>query len=468
MSLFDDSVQRLRARVASFDADMLRWDERTSEQGNLPQHRTQFVRLHDYLGGMLDAVVRGTPIDPRATPPFDGTVDEIPDLRRGVGSVHLVWDFFRDKLSQRDTGAFADHLGAADDLAWACYEPFLRAATRVTAGEVREPPLVFYSTDRTPFAQARTKSLHPPGLDSKDLQVFEAALQRLPVPVIGMPWDIANRMPETSLIGHEVGHVIAEDLHLAEEAESALRDAAFGNDPEGVRKKVWSKWCDEIFADVIGVLATGSAFVEGLMVELAGASDEIHAAPIDVARPGRYPTRMLRVALCERLLALVGTGAPTTWTETYGGIAGPSTAYAEDVDTVATALMNRSWAAIGGKRLTDVLPWDAGREADAHTVGTKELKGQPVPVPFDIRTWVAASMHAYREDPVRYAARELDQRLAGAIIDRRRLAGTRSSTAKRSSLLLRERGLEARSDHELLQEADRLAGADLARQLGLA
>ncbi|GIE97637.1 hypothetical protein [Paractinoplanes rishiriensis] len=460
MSLFDAAVYRLRARVVSFDDDLERWVERTSDQGDLPQHRTQVLRLRDYLGGMLDAVVQGTPVDPKTAPPFAGTVDAIPDLRRGVGSVHLVWDFFRDKLTQRDTDDFADHLGAADGLAWACYQPFLRAASApdahaVGADEVREPPLVFYSTDRTPFAQARTKTLHPPGLDAKDLEVFAAALQRLPVPVIGLPWDLARRMPETCLVGHETGHVIAEDLHLAEEARAALREAGLSH--------VWLSWCDEIFADVIGVLATGSAYLEGLTVELAGARDEVRTAPVDERKPGRYPTRMLRVALCEEFLGRVEVASEKAWTGTYGRIAGP---YANDVPIVAAALMDRSWAALGGRKLAEVLPWNAEREQNAQTVGRQELDGRPVPVPFDTRVWVAAAMHAYREDPGRYASRELDRKLAAAIVARREPA-KRSSAATREVLFERERTLESVVLPTQLREADRRAGAALARELGL-
>ncbi|MBG0563759.1 hypothetical protein [Actinoplanes aureus] len=471
MSLFDDSIQRLRARAAGFDTDLQRWLRRTAKQGDLPQHHTQVLRLSDYLSGMLEAIVQGTPVARATEPPFAGTVDDLPKLRRGVGSVHLVWDFFRDKLSQRDTAAFTAHLGAADDLAWACYQPFLNAATGsaahgVSATEVREPPLVFYSTDRTPFAQARTKTLHPPGLDAKDLQVFEAALQQLPVPVIGMPWDIANRMPETCLIGHEVGHVIAEDLRLVGEAATAIREAAFEKDAGGVRKKVWSAWRDEIFADVIGVLATGSAFLESLTVELADARDEVRLEPINVEKPGRYPTRMLRVALCRRFLDHVQTPAPAEWTETYGQIEGPSKTYADDVPIVAAALMDRRWLALGGRRLAEVLPWGAEREEQARLVGSKRLRMQSAPVVFDVRTWVAASMHAYRENPATYRSRELDQLLAEEIVGQR-LVGTRSSIATRERLMERETTLGGPDIQRELRLVDRMAGADFARHLGL-
>lgn len=467
MSLYDDAVQRLRARVGGLGGDLRRWRDRTAPGGDLPQHHTQVLRLGDFLDGMLTEVVRGTPVDLSVAPPFAGGVDDLPELRRAVGSVHLVWDFYRDKLTQRDTDAFADHLGAADDLAWACYRPFLTAAAgtqAVAAAEVREPPLVFYSTDRTPFAQARTRTLHPPGLDAKDLAVFEAALQRLPVPVIGVPWEFANRMPEMTLVGHETGHVIAEDLHLASEAKAAVTAAVLPADPGDVRRKVWVSWCDEVFADVIGVLATGTAYVQALLVELADARGEIHSAPINTGRPGRYPTQVLRVALCERILGRLQVAAPSGWAETYGPVGGPSDAYAADVPVIAAALMDRAWAALGGRRLAEVLPWDAGRERDAVVAGLRELARQPVPLRFDVRVWAAAAMHAYRTDPVGYATAGLDERLAGRIVAQRTI-GTRSSRPARAALVTREHVTRGGDTDSLLRDADRTAGADFARFL---
>ncbi|WP_430790204.1 hypothetical protein [Actinoplanes sp. G11-F43] len=453
MSLFDDVVWRLRDRAAGLGADLRWWRERTAENGDLPQHHTQVLRLGDFLEGMLAEVMPGTAAA--------GGVDDLPTLRRGVGSVHLVWDFYRDKLTQRDTGAFADHLGAADDLAWACYQPFLDAAAgTLSAADVREPPLVFYSTDRTPFAQARTRTLHPPGLDAKDLVVFEAALQRLPVPVIGVPWELANRMPELTLVGHEAGHVVAEDLRLAAEARSVVSAAI----SDGVRQKVWISWCDEVFADVIGVLATGTAYLDALTVELADTRAEIRDAPIRTGNPGRYPTRVLRVALCSSVLTRLGLTVPGGWAETYGPVGGPSDAYAADVDLVVAALTDHAWAGLGGKRLAEVLPWDAGREKDAHTVGGKESLRRPVPVRFDVRVWAAAAMHAYRLDPARYAAGGLDALLARRIVDQRR-AGTRSSESTRAAAMTREHTPHDVDPARRLRDADRSAGAEFARLL---
>ncbi|MFI5892244.1 hypothetical protein ACIA5D_19270 [Actinoplanes sp. NPDC051513] len=456
MTLLDFSLARLRARVDSLGADLADWIARASKPGNLGIHRNQLGRLETFIVGTLDTVVDGTPLDP-VDPPPGGSVDDLPGLRRGIGSAHLIWDFFRDKLAQRDMAEYTTHLGAADDLAWGCYEPFLRASAPGSVA-LREPPLVFYSTDRTPFAQARTKTLHPPGLDAKDLQFFQAALQRLPVPVIGLPWDIANRMPETALVGHETGHVIAEDLGLAAEAKAALAAAELSGDRDDARRRVWVSWCDEIFADVIGVLATGSAYVEGLVLELAGQRDDVRLARIDAGDPGRYPTAALRVALCQRLLTGVGVTPTTDWAQTYGPIVGDSRDYAPDVAVVAPALLGRAWTTLAGRQLADILPWTAVREQQAARVGRQLLDGQPPSVPFDVRVWVAAAMHAYRLDAAAYTKGDLDARLATMIVNRRQ-AGVRSTRTLTPGRTLSE---------EQVREADRKAGADLVRDLGLA
>lgn len=470
MTLFDASVHGLRARVREVRTDMAHWVGRASAEGDLRQHHSQLDRLHAYLGGTLNAAVLGKPVDPEVAAPFAGGVDDVPGYRRSVGTVHLLWEFFRDKLAQRDMDAVAAHLGVADDLAWACYQPFLAAATaahpeRFAAASVKEPPLVFYSTDRTPFAQARTKALHPAGLDAKDLEEFEVAVQRLPVPVIGLPWEVANRMPETALVGHEVGHVIAEDLGLAAEARQAVQALTLDGRSGPQRRRVWLAWCDEVFADLVGVLATGTAFVHSLTAEMAGNRNEIRQLGIDPIRPGRYPTPMLRVALCERFQAGSSVSATTGWSEAYGPGAGSSQDYLADVPAVAAALLERSWDAVGGSRLAEVLPWDRRREDDAHRVATKTLRREAVPVAFDVRLWVAAAGHAYRAEPDTYTELELDRALATHIVGQRS-AGVRSSRSVRESLVVS--GTRGPGDRtEQLRAADRQAGAELARHMNL-
>lgn len=464
MALYDAAIEGLRAQRARLEADLELWAERASTNGDLPQHASQVERLNVQVSAALASALQGTPVAPEAHAPFAGGVADLPTLRRAVGTVHLLWDFFRDKLAQRDTTAYTAHLGTADDLAWSCYEPFLIAARKagtVAQHGLKEPPLVFYSPDRAPFAQARTKALHPPGLDSKDLGQVIEELHRMPVPVIGMPWAVANRLPDVVLVGHEVGHVIAEDLGFADEAASVIGGLALDGTDAEQRRTVWKAWSDEIFADVIGVLATGTAFVEGLAAELADAKKDVEQARISVADPGLYPTRTLRIALCNDVLEKVGVTPPTAWSQVYR-VAGDSEAYRDDVPRLVKALLDHVWEPIDG-RLRDMLPWDARCEQDASAVASAVLDKAAAPVVFDVRTWIAAAMHASLQNPTRFAQLQLDSEMASFIVQRRQDA-TRSARNQRL-IALSEAG--APDDGTRLRSSDQAAGQALAARLGL-
>jgi len=172
---------------------------------------------------------------------------------------------------------------------------------------------------------------------------------------------------------------------------------------------------------------------------------------------------MLRVALCAELLRRVGVTAPTAWAETYGPVVGDSRDFTDDPPVVAAALLDRSWQALGGRRLAEVLPWTAQREADARAVGERALHDLPATVPFDVRLWVAAAMHAYRRDPRGYAERGLDRMLAQTIVEQR-TAGVRSTRGLREAML----PFDTPRTADQTRDADRKAGADLAHRLGLA
>ena len=170
---------------------------------------------------------------------------------------------------------------------------------------------------------------------------------------------------------------------------------------------------------MFGVLATGSAFVAGLGAELADDVQETRTRSIDEQRPGKYPTPTLRMALCERALASLGVTPSPAWSAEYANLIGDSEAYGDDVDAVVGALLQRQWARLGGKRLTELLPWSQEREQDAAKVARAGLREQHSPVQFDVRLWIAAAMHAALADANSYAAKGLDTKLADFIVERR-------------------------------------------------
>ena len=438
MSLFETCIQSLRARTSYLQADFEHWRQRTGPGGDLQQHWSQTARIVDTLTGALKQSLGETPVLDPSPIPADIGLGDLPVFRRDIGSVHLLWEFFRDKFAQRDLDEFKNHLGSADDLAWACYKPCLDAAVAantLSEDDVKEPPLVCYSAHRTPFAQARTKTFHPMGLDSKDVKVFIEVLMALPVPVIGIPWELANRVPELVLVGHEAGHVVAEDLGLASEAKSAMQDVVLENDPHGRRMETWLSWCDEVFADLFGVLATGRAFVAALGAELAADKQEIRSRRIDEQHPGDYPTPMIRMALCERALQHFDIPPSEVWRSAYADLSGDSRSYADDIDLVVEALLLRRWEKLGQKQLTEILPWGPANERNAQRVALDMLNQRRPAVAFDVRVWIAASMYAAHGNPESFTRLSIDQELANSIVGRR--ADAVRSTRGRSAL---ERG----------------------------
>lgn len=466
MTLLSGVIDNLRARLTNLDQDFRCWLSRSEASEQLEQHHTQIRRITRILNGMIEFTFSETPLQ-NDTATAD--LKSVPDLRRAVGSMHVIWEFFRDKFAQRDVQNVASHLSVADDFAWELYKPFLDAAKEADSlnGEsVAEPPLVFFSPFRSPYAQARTKQFQPPGIDAKDFQQFQEILMAIPIPVVGVPWASANRLPDLVVVGHETGHIVAEDLGLALESEVALSNLDYPND-DGSRKKCWRSWSDEVFADVFGVLATGQAFVTGLASELVDQRSEIRFADVNKDSPGAYPTPTLRIAICHRVLELSGVTPDDSWDQAYGGLTGDSESFEDDVNLVVDTLLNQQWTALGSKELGQLLPWNAAREAHADSIRSRVIGGSDPTGPFSVRNWIAGAMAAFQSDPATYLELNLDQVLAEQIVAQRTV-GVRSSHTEtlRSGLLFDEDALlEAGTDVQ--EAADQAMGRELAKRMSL-
>ena len=425
MKLLDGVMDSLRARLENLDGDFDSWLSRSEVSTQLEQHHTQVRRVTRILNGMIKFTFAASPLRDDAASP---ELEQVPDLRRSVGSMHVIWDFFRDKFAQRDVENVATHLFVADDFAWELYKPFLDAAQ--TAGKlngknVSEPPLVFYSPFRSPYAQARTKQFQPLGIDAKDFKQFQDILVAIPIPVVGVPWASANRLPDLVVVGHETGHIVAEDLGLAKAAKQALTEIEYPND-DGSRKKCWISWSDEIFADIFGVLATGKAFVAGLAGELADDRSTIRFAEIEKSRPGEYPSPSLRIEICEAVLEKLGVTPNDNWFKAYGTLVGDSDKFVNDVELVVGAMFDRKWSQLGMRRLVDLLPWNLTREQHVEQIATNAIGLSAPPGPFSVRNWIAGAMLASRTNPVEYLENGLDVTLAKQIVAQRKV-GVRSN-----------------------------------------
>src|SRR5262249_36814252 len=140
----------------------------------------------------------------------------------------------------RDVANLRNELRCADEFAWECYRPALECAIEANALPTkkvrREPPLVFFSDDASPFVQTRDTVILPGATEQSDILRFGRETFALPVPVIGVPWLHLNHLPAAATIAHEVGHTVEDDFELSKSLNSA-----FATLPEA-RRAAWQAW----------------------------------------------------------------------------------------------------------------------------------------------------------------------------------------------------------------------------------
>jgi hypothetical protein len=239
-------------------------------------------------------------------------------------------------------------------------------------------------------------------------KAFVETLKRLPVPVVGIPWFQVEHLPDAVVIGHEVGHIVDDDLQLSATIQDVVGGAA---DP--ARRPAWRAWAGEIFGDVWGQLATGPAFVGGLAEVLADEPDWV-VKQVANAPWSEYPTTYLRMNLNFELLRSLkfATAADALQAE-WAGAYGPThrmAAYDADTKAIAQALVGTPFAAFGGKTLPQVLSF-AGLQ-DECDIAIGRLAANARPAPGDVRALIAAARLFFASSPAKY-----DSAAQGRVID---------------------------------------------------
>ena len=326
-------------------------------------------------------------------------------LERSILELHRLWDYFRSKLALRSVSWFQQPLYAVDELAWACYEPLQLA---VTAGgrpvDLKEPPLSFFNGAWSPFAAGRGRIYEPERVEGAILTTTSVrdAIRKLPIPIVGVPWYLAQHLPDSPVVCHEVGHVAEQDFGLTGAVEAALEGAAIPDE----HRPAWRSWRSEVFADVYGCLGAGSAFVSALMGFLV--DDPAAVAAQQQAAPGwgKYPTTDLRMTFNFEVLRRMGLDGPALaleqrWLAYYGG--DRMSAFRADSGAVAEALLRTPLPAPGRVALADVLAFDqvAQRAAEDQACG---LLVKKTPDPTDARRLHASVHLAFAADPQTFAA----------------------------------------------------------------
>ena len=401
----------LNARLAGIETELDYWKQQTQPGARFERHCSQVQRLATVVGEPITGLRRE----------LEKIVDDqellaqAEQLEKNVLALHSIWEVFRSKLLLREDELLKTVLPAFDDLAWACYQP---AMLRFGLGS-KEPPLLYFTTLWSPFAQGRDTSFQNEvraSVGALNQDEFLDILQSLPVPLIGLPWYHAAHIPGAIVIAHEVGHIVERDFGLTPAIQAAVKGAGLA-EPDA-----WSSWATEVFADVYGCLGMGPAFVGAMMDLLASGLAVVHE---EKPKPnGKYPTRSMRVSLMLQVLQAIALNdeaqrLDATWQATYGPRLIP-TGYEADIPKVVASLLRGPYLAINGTpiALNDVLnfPQDYLQKAkdiadDANNGWENNLRTYR-----ETRCFFAAARYLHENPPAGPFSNATYQRLVEAIV----------------------------------------------------
>jgi hypothetical protein len=452
--------------MAALKREFADWRARSAPGEHLEKHHTQIQRITTRLEEFLDKEA-DIPVQGRAS---------FGDLERSftfILGAHRIWDFFRSKLALRDIALLQSALLCADELAWKCYSPARQlagAAGTIPAAELKEPPLVYFSGEATPFVQSRNTPFVPEGITARDIRDFGLAILSLPIPVVGVPWFQFNHLPAAVVISHEVGHAVEHDFGIEPVVEQLITNLQL---PDG-RQDAWLAWRHEIFADVYAVLCTGPAYVLALMDYLVSSAQAIQQEMLTAANWGRYPTRFLRMELNFELLSQLGLLQPLhdtlatlglqnsdlvgLWRNTYKFHLMEQ--YVEDLQAIVSVLLEGPYPVFGkitlpdggqrDRKLHDVINFTPKNLESARKLAVDVNQGNALASGLPVGQLFPAATLAYYADPDSYNTKNANSALIEQI---RRVIqpGVRSG----------DPGL-ADEQRQQLEVADREAGRKLA------
>jgi len=306
--LLERRLQDLQEQLATLPSELQHWEALSEPNGPYEKHHSQIVALARQMRALNDKV----------TSAWNNAGDfaAIQKAQLNCAAVHTVWNFFREKLVLRADRRLGDYLRAADAYVWSCYEPVLANRRAANPGQpFREPPLVTFDTEQSPWALSRQGMYVLDGDRSGVTKsgLFEQTLSAMPIALVGIPWTSTGRLPHLVTLAHESGHVVESDFELAAVVELALaRATAASALCEG-----WSHhWRKEVFADLFACYVAGPAFVWALADSIPDSPDVVKTRK----RPsgsnwGKYPPATLRMHL--NLCALRHLGYPGTEISAY-------------------------------------------------------------------------------------------------------------------------------------------------------
>jgi hypothetical protein len=399
----------LQAKLEIIENELTTWYERSEAKGPMEKHHTQVRALQAHLKGWHTSIQNKlTEYEKRDA---DGYLSNCGNAENLILSEHRIWEYFRSKFLQRQEAGLVDYLRAADEFAWECYHP-VQAVVFPQAKDPKrkEPPLTFFNGGLSPFSVSRGKTFRPEAVAGKVLNLNpEDYLLKLPIPVVGVPWDQVSHLPAVLVLGHEVGHIVEDDFGLTGDLQRILKDAITAAKAE-TREAAWTSWLGEIFADLYGCLAAGPAFAGTLIDFLAKGKSRISGEERIHPKWDSYPTDYLRVCILFKALEVMNFEAELAdykklWEEYSSKM---PKEYSKDIDKIVPGLLESKQDVLGSKSIKDVFCFSADQQQAVNTTLTAIKKIKPdttVAIPTtDIRVLFAALRRAYEFDPGAYVA----------------------------------------------------------------
>ena len=428
----------LKLKLASLQQELESWCDRTDKDEIFKKHNTQIRALQAHLKGWHDVIEKRLEKYNNQEP--DRYLTNCANAEKIILSEHRIWDYFRSKLIQREEDSFLPYLRAADEFVWNCYQPILKIVyPDVISSPAKQPPLVFFNGGISPFSLSRGKSFQPEQVAGEVLNINpDDYITKLPIPVVGVPWDQVSHLPAVLVLGHEVGHIVEDDFGLEDELKLMLKSALDKRPPDETRAKAWNEWLGEIFADLYGCLAAGPAFAGALIDFIAKGKQTICSEAKIASDWGRYPTDFLRVRIVLKALELMGfddTPAAVEYRELWNFYSsGMDQAYTDDVPVIVKELLEGKFTVLGDKSIMEVFSFNEKQQKAVDGL-VEKFSNTPidtnVEIPSkDIRVLFAALRRAFETDPDKYDESEYGEAVLKHIANNVIKKGVRAGETK--------------------------------------
>jgi len=337
---------------------------------------------------------------------------------------YQFWNVFRLKFTQRLQPELEPFLKAADELAWLCYKPARDSAIDAGDPRCKEPPLVYFSGEASPFVDSRNARFHPEGIPSILLQSYgwPDAATRLPFSLIGVPWFQSGFLPGALAIAHEVGHAVESDFGLGPILQE-LTDTALGSSI--ARQSYWKRWTGEMFADLWGCLALGPSFASAL-AELLGSRYQPDASQI---LSSEYPPPPLRVWWNCKVLEANGFEASVRelWPHSTDRVF--EQPFLDDAERIAGVWLEANFSGLGERKLPGVLNFTSQQQANA-TAQAETARKRKADQSSDVRALWAAVQFAWNREPTEIILSRIVAACDSAVRERKPIVVANEGRAK--------------------------------------